>query len=334
MPKIRVNVLGGRPLLDIASFARRGPGRHDRLTSGEVATIARTVNRVPEVVVKVLTKGSSDPRSVVKHFGYIGRYGELALETDEGEQLQGRGIGSQLLQDWDLDLDAHRRTAELVPSDGRQAPRLVHKLMLSMPAGTPPNAVLAAARNFLREEFALKHRYAFVLHTDEPHPHIHVVVKAVSEQGERLHIKKATLRKWRHEFARHLRDQGIEANATERAVRGENRVQKSDGIYRAAHRGASTHTRERLEAVAIELAKGGLRIEPGKEELMRTREQVERGWRAVSDILLGDGQPKLAADVRRFIGRMTPPRTEKELLAHQLSGHARGPRGRDAPSTR
>ena len=36
-----------------------------------------------------------------------------------------------------------------------------------------------------------KHRYAMVLHTDEPHPHVHMVVKAVSEEGVRLNIQKA-----------------------------------------------------------------------------------------------------------------------------------------------
>jgi type IV secretory pathway VirD2 relaxase len=112
--------------------------------------------------------------------------------------------------------------------------------MLSMPPGTPAKGVLEAARNFAREEFALKHRYALVLHTDEPHPHVHLVVKAVSEQGVRLNIKKATLRAWRHEFARHLRQQGIAANATERAVRGETRVHKADGVYRAMLRGDSS----------------------------------------------------------------------------------------------
>jgi len=36
-----------------------------------------------------------------------------------------------------------------------------------MPAGTPPEKVQAAVRNFAREEFALKHCYVMALHTDE-----------------------------------------------------------------------------------------------------------------------------------------------------------------------
>lgn len=42
------------------------------------------------------------------------------------------------------------------------------------------NKALEAVRNFAREEFALKHRYAFALHTDEPHPHVYMVVKLQS----------------------------------------------------------------------------------------------------------------------------------------------------------
>ena len=110
-----------------------------------------------------------------------------------------------------------------------------------MPAGTPPEKVQAAVRNFAREEFALKHRYVMALHTDEPHPHVHLVLKARSEDGQRLYLRKATLRQWREGFASHLRALGVAANATPRYVRGEITPQKPDGIYRARARVESTH---------------------------------------------------------------------------------------------
>ena len=201
--------------------------------------------------------------------------------------------------------------------------------MFSMPAGTPPDKVLAAVKNFAREEFGLKHRYAMVLHTDEPHPHVHVVVKAVSEQGVRLNIRKATLREWRREFARHLRALGVAANATDRGVRGESRSPKRDGIYRAEHRGESRHTRARAEAVAAELLKGNLRVEAGKAKLLETRREVERGWWAVSDILVAEGRPELAAQVRRFSAQMPPPWTDRESIAEALRRHTR-----EAPDSR
>jgi Relaxase/Mobilisation nuclease domain len=283
-------------------------------------------------MVKVLTKDSNNLRSVARHLNYIGRYGELGLETDSGDHVQGRGAGQALLADWDLDLDANRREAELAPALGR-APKLVHKIMLSMPPGTPPKGVLAAARTFAREEFALKHRYAVVLHTDEPHPHVHLVVKAVPEQGVRLNISKATLRGWRREFARHLREEGIAANATERSVRGETRAPKSDGIYRAIQRGQSTHAHGRALAVGQELRDGRVLSDPGKARLMRTRSEVERGWQAVSKYLVADRQTELAGEVDRFVRKMGPPLTEKELLVRTLlPGTERAPR--QTPETR
>jgi hypothetical protein len=54
----------------------------------------------------------------------------------------------------------------------------IHNVILSMPKGTDPAKLLSAGREFAREQFALKHRYALVLHTDPAHPHVHVVVKA------------------------------------------------------------------------------------------------------------------------------------------------------------
>lgn len=132
-----------------------------------------------------------------------------------------------------------------------------------MPPGTPPDKVLGAVRNFAREEFHGQHCYALVLHTDEDHPHVHLVLKAVSEQGVRLNIKKATLRHWRSEFARNLRLLSVAANATERAVRGETRQAKKDGIYRVCERGDSTYVRAQAEAVAADLLKGNSRVEAG-----------------------------------------------------------------------
>jgi hypothetical protein len=51
MPKRVVDLRTERPLLDIASLGRRGPDA--RLTPSEVASIARTARRVPEVMIKV-----------------------------------------------------------------------------------------------------------------------------------------------------------------------------------------------------------------------------------------------------------------------------------------
>jgi transposase-like protein len=330
MPRRLIDVTGAKPLLDVASYARRGPGRRDRLSQDEVDLIARTVGRTPEVMVKVLSRGGQDLKAVGRHVAYLNRGGDLDIETDDGQRLSGKGVEKELLENWDLDLE-ERRTGGIEYWSRRTPPKLVHKLLFSMPPGTPPDKVLAAVKNLAREEFALKHRYAMVLHTDEPHPHVHVVVKAVSEQGERLNIRKATLREWRRQFARHLRALGVAANATDRAVRGQSRSPKHDSIYRAEQRGESRHSRVRSDAVAAELSKGGLRMEVGKGRLLETRRDVERGWWAVSNILVAEGRPELAIQVKRFATQMPPPRTDRELIAEALRGQTRGPLARGEP---
>lgn len=320
---MRIDVPGGQPLFDVASHGRRGPGRRDRLSPAEIALIARTVHRSPEVMVKVLPKGGSEMSAVRRHVDYIGRGGKLALESDEGERLEGRQLAKRLVEQWNLDLDEHRRSVRLIASKGRKPARLVHKLMLSMPAGTSPERVRQAARSFLAKEFGAIHRYAFVLHTDAPHPHVHVLLKAVSERGIRLRVDKRTLHRWRESFAEQLRAQGVEANATSRAVRGQCRPSKHDPIFRAAMRGESTHVNRRLQAIVDELSSGRLRVESGLEQLLSTRRKVEAGWRALAHRVSKEGWPELADDIRRYVEHMPLLRTEKEHLAHEWLAKAR-----------
>ena len=172
-----------RPLLDIFSAGRAGTQSRLHFSRAQIEQIARTVRRTPEVMVKV-TGGGTSSGSVSAHFGYISRHGELEIETDDGERIP-KEAQKEFLEDWHLDLIAGQyRAGRDGKQDARKA-KLVHKIVLSMPAPTPPDKVLAAARNFAREKFALQHRYAMVLHTDQPHPHVHMVVKAEGEHGRR-----------------------------------------------------------------------------------------------------------------------------------------------------
>ena len=319
MSKRSFRIREGEPLLDIVSYGRGvHHGSSGRLTSYQVDHIRRTVQRVPEAVVKVLPRDSNDLNGAGRHLNYIGRYGKLELETDDGERVQGKKIGKSLLEEWDVDIDEVRRQANLSGTKGRAPPKLVHKLMFSMPPGSPPEKVFAAVRNFAREEFALQHRYAFVLHTDEAHPHVHLVLKAISEQGVRLNIRKATLRHWRSEFARNLRQLGVAANATERAVRGEARKAKKDGIYRASLRGDSTHIRAQAQAVARELQYGDLPTTADEAMLIKTRREVDQGWRSVSNRLRQEGRLELAGEVRRFADSMPPAQSDRIRVADEL----------------
>ena len=268
-------------------------------------------------MVKV-SGGAKSLRGASAHLRYIDREGRLEIETDEGKGLKGQGADRQLLADWDLDiLDAEARSPYR-GAPGRRPAKILHNVVLSMPAGTPAEKLLAASRAFAREQFALKHRYAMVLHTDQDHPHVHLVIKAMSEDSRRLNIRKPTLREWRREFARQLRAQGVAANATERAVRGETRKSLPDGIYRATSRSESRHVQQQVKLVLTQLKSGGLEPESGKAKLVATREAVVRGWHAVADSLAVSGQGQLAEKVWKFIGSMPPPATDHERMARLL----------------
>lgn len=326
MPRSPVALHDRNAPFDLVSYGRRGPGHRDHLSLAQIEQVARTVRRVPEVMVKV-SGGGKSVGAVKAHFRYIGRK-DFEIETEEGETLTGKAAARILIADWELDIDAAESHSVYSGKPGRKPGKLVHNIVLSMPAGTLPKKVLAASRDFARETFALQHRYAMVLHTNEAHPHVHLVVRAMSEQGKRLNIRKATLREWRREFAWHLRTHGVAANATERVIRGSTEPRKLDAIYRAHKDDRSIHMSARKDAVAGELLKDDLRIEPSKVKLAQTRREVERGWRAVSEILSRQGQPELAADAQRFVQQMMPARTEKELIVADFLRGAREPLAR------
>jgi hypothetical protein len=317
MGKRTIDLRSQKPLLDIVSYGRRSPGRGRTFTPAERDQIGRTVARVPEVMIKV-TGGGRSVGTVWRHLRYIDRRGGLELETDDGERLQAKGAERALLEEWGLALQEREGAALYSGLPGRRPAKLVHNLMFSMPKGTPPRKLLAAVRLFAQETFALQHRYAMVLHTDQDHPHVHLVVKAVSEQGARLNIRKDTLRQWRRDFAEALRAQGVAANATERAVRGASRTHRKDGIFRAARRGDSSRLEERVRSVATELSRGRINPGAGKETLLRTRREVHRGWVLVSELLKLNGDVDLANRVRQFANELPPAYADREWIAEDM----------------
>jgi hypothetical protein len=293
-----------RPALDLVSYGRRGPGRPERFGPEQVAQIGRTVRRTPEVMVKV-SGGGDSLGAVAAHFRYITRKGTLELETDDGERVTGREVASKLVEDWDLDLDlALDRWDRMVSGRRASTAKLVHNIVLSMPAGISPQKLLAASREFAREEFAVQHRYALVLHTDQEHPHVHLVVSTHKREGGRLNIRKADLRRWREQFAQQLRRKGIEANATPAQVRGRLSDHQRDGTYRAARRRALSpeavpNHRRRLEPASL-----------GR--IIDTAERVQGDWFATARTLRAQGLRELASEVEQFRQSLRVPLTRQE----------------------
>jgi hypothetical protein len=163
---------------------------------------------------------------------------------------------------------------------------------------------------------------------------VHLVVKAVSEQGERLYIRKATLKAWREDFAHHLRELGVAANATPVQLRGRSQERMRDGIYRTLKRGQSTFLRRKAEWVANELLRGGLRAEPGKAKLLATRGRVVQDWSATAANLRDQGEPQLAGEVEGFVRRMPDVATRNERIAKGLLAQVAAQRSRTLSAER
>ncbi len=180
------------------------------------AQIARTTRCSPEVMVKITNRlGAGKGMAAIRnHLTYISRNGKLDLETDTGERLTDR----EAIADYAHELKYQIR-GRPIPDVSKR--REAFNVILSMPAGTPPESVREAARAFLEEEFGGKHRYCFTLHTDTDKPHVHACVQAAPvRKGKRLNPRKADLQRWREGFAEQLRHIGIDANATSRRTRG------------------------------------------------------------------------------------------------------------------
>ena len=272
-------------------------------------TLRRTISKHTEVMVKV-TGVKRDAAGVANSMTYLSREGELELETETGEKVAGRAEVRAYAKDWAEDAP---RMAE---SDGTS--REAFNLVLSMPAGTDGQKVYEAVREFADAEFGGERRYATVLHPDTDHVHVHLIVKGAGEDGARLNPRKHDLRRWRERFAETLRDRGIEANATSRAVRGVTLKSESAAVYqmqRDHDAGKVRRTPSRVvaerEAAERAMAIDGASPPPlheAQRRAVRTRARVIARYENCRDILIEGGKPG---------GRIAAERIEKLIAGFQ-----------------
>lgn len=251
--------LGGR---------RQSPAKPLKAGSG-LTNLKSAALKHPEVMVKIPRRRSGSSKGIAgvrNHLDYVSRNGEVRIETNDGEKLNGKRAVRGLVADWKrLGIAEHTKHKEAL------------NIVLSMPPGTPPEAVLNAARNFAAEQFD-GHKYAFGLHHESdkegepPHPHVHLCVLVRNQFGERLNPRKNDLFEWRVRFAEKLRDEGVLCAATKRVHRG--RVQKAEkSILRVMRSRGKVPDRYRQQAEElIEAVKNSERpIHPFLKETMHTR---------------------------------------------------------------
>jgi len=268
--------------------------------------LAATVRKAPEVMVKI-SGGGKDMRSIKAHMDYISRNGAVELEDEQGRVHQGKEDVRAVRDDW--------RGGGIPYEDGKK--REAFNIVLSMPPGTDRASVKKAARAFASELFG-NHQYVFAAHEDEKHPHVHLAVKAVDLDGVRLNPRKADLQRWRETFAEKLREQGIEANATPRGVRGvvkkaeKQAVRHIDNEYAKGRRKAPARVSvSQREAAELEARAGRSHVNPAQDNIIARRKQVQRDFGTVARALAtGDqGDKRLAVEVVQFVKQMPPIKT-------------------------
>ena len=268
-PHTRIVKTAPLPRLD-AMTRRRAAVIRSRI----VATVTR---RAPQVMVKV-TGGGRGMAAIAAHFRYISKNGRLEIEDDRQTTHDGREAIGDLLDQWRYGGSfigdvSHRREA--------------FNVMLSMPAGTRPDLIRQAAREFAQVELS-RHRWVLVLHEHQANPHVHLSVRAESIDGDRLNPRKADLHRWRETFAEKLRGLGIDAEATRQATRGETRHHEALWRLKAKEGGR--------------LRKDGPATKSG-DRLMASRNRALEAWLHIVQALEGsdDGSDRqLAGQIRKF----------------------------------
>jgi hypothetical protein len=204
---------------------------------GVRAHLGHIARRTPQVMVRI-SGGGRGMRHIRAHLDYITRNGKLVAIDQNEERHQGRDELNDL---------GHELQYGGFPIAEKSDRREAFNIILSMPKGTDSAGVLRAAARFAADEFE-RHQYALVLHdyaTDphkDParHPHVHLCVKAMGEDGVRLNPRKQDLQRWRERFAQRLREHGIDAAASSRLERLQRQRGQKQSVLHKRARGEST----------------------------------------------------------------------------------------------
>ena len=267
-----------------------------------LANLKAAAQKHPEVMVKIpkrLSQNSKGMRGVRNHLDYISRNGQVTVETQSGEKLHGNKAVKEFANDW-KNLN--------IPEESKYREAL--NIVLSMPAGTPPDAVLNAARNFAAEQFK-NHQYAFAMHHEseregEPeHPHVHLCVLMRDEFGQRMNPRKNDLFEWRVRFAEKLRDEGVECAATRRQHRGQT-IKSENGIVKSMRqRGKLGYVeKQQLEEILEALKNSDRPKHPFLKEAMQTRGYIFEQYNLISKELYKMGHKSEAKIISQLAKEM------------------------------
>lgn len=282
------------------------------------AKLARIVRKAPEVVVKV-TGRQRGGNHVKAHLDYIGRKGELGIETRDGEILTTKEDIAERAAEWSDTLQWRSRPTVSSVS-----------LIFSMPEGTDPDKVLGAVRALAHAELSDNHDYVLALHTDTPRPHVHLTVQAEGLDRTRFNPRPVQLNRFRERFARELRARGVAAEATPRRARGQGIAGSSMALVKLRARLRTEGSRQiaqsdrRTNEQAIAVARGQDQLPPfiaagtsRWQEIRRAYEQTAAALDATAQV----DDRELAKDVRAWLDKHQGMNATPEVFAALHAKH-------------
>lgn len=280
------------------------------------AKLARIVRRAPEVLVKVTGRQKGD-KHVKAHLEYIGRKGDVEIESRDGESLTSKEDIAERAAEWSDTLKWRSRPTVSSVS-----------LVFSMPAGTDPDKVLGAVRALAHTEFSDNHDYVLALHTDTPRPHVHLTVQAEGLDRTRFNPRPVQLNRLRERFARELRARGVAAEATPRRARGQGIAGSSIALVklrarlRAGTESRITDADWRTNEHAIAVARGQAALPAFIARGTDRWNEIRRAYRDVATALDATGSTEdrdLASDVRSFLDKHQGMNATPEVFAERHS---------------
>ena len=292
------------------------------------AKLARIVRKAPEVVVKV-TGRQRGGSHVKAHLEYIGRKGDVEIETRDGEILTAKEDTAERAAEWSDTLQWRSRPTVSSVS-----------LIFSMPEGTDPEKVLGAVRALAHAELSDNHDYVLALHTDTPRPHVHLTVQAEGVDRTRFNPRPVQLNRFRERFARELRARGVAAEATPRRARGQGIAGSSMALVKLRARLRSeggrqiTNADRRTNEQAIAVARGQAELPPFIAEGKTRWQVICHAYKQAAAALEATGltdDKMLASDVREFLEKHSEMSTTPEIFAARYARNINVNRPRPEP---
>ncbi len=275
---------------------------------------SRVAGRAPEVMVKITGFGKG-VKHVKAHLDYVGRNAKLDLENERGDIIQGKEGIKELHEEWMSDRGKCGKNT-----------RDTTNIVLSMPPSTDEKKMKKAVRGFAREQFGDNHQYVWVMHADEKHPHAHLTVKNYGYDGSRLHVAKGDPQKWRELFAKKLRENGINAEATARVVRGKVKKGENQAVRHIRGRGITPKVdKAKVGEVAAEMKTGKRTPKPWEARIKERQTNVRREWLASAKELSLSTDPQdneLSRNIVAYVKAMPSLNTERHDLKEFMATKA------------